>query len=205
MRIGITVLRSVIGLLFMGHGLQKLKGWFGGHGPDGTAGSFDKMGLRPAKANAVVAGATETTAGALLLTGALTPVATSMVTGTMATAIRRVSGRNGVWITKGGYEYNAVLIAAAFAIAAEGPGRFSVDEALGIEKRGLPVAAAQLAVGLAGAAAVEVVARVASRPQPREVAETEHEPFPEMPSTVDLREPVEAPPPFVREPVSAYP
>ena len=54
MRIGMTVLRVVVGAFFIGHGLQKLAGWFGGHGLDGTAGFFESIGLRPGKAGRAV-------------------------------------------------------------------------------------------------------------------------------------------------------
>lgn len=42
-----TILRLLIGLLFVGHGTQKLFGWFGGHGPDGTGQFFESIGLKP--------------------------------------------------------------------------------------------------------------------------------------------------------------
>src|SRR3954453_2154053 len=99
MKLGIAVLRTVVGVLFMGHGLQKLKGWFGGYGPDATGQAFDGMGLKPGKAHATAAGASETAGGALLPTGLLTPLAGSMLTGTMTVAIERVHLRNGPWNT----------------------------------------------------------------------------------------------------------
>lgn len=40
MDLGLLILRLVFGALFIGHGTQKLFGWFGGHGPSGTGGSF---------------------------------------------------------------------------------------------------------------------------------------------------------------------
>ena len=128
MDIGRTALRLVIGPLFVGHGTQKLFGWFGGHGLDATAGMFEgKLGLKPGKRHATAAGASEAIGGALLTVGALTPVAAGLITGTMITAIRKVHAPNGPWVTQGGYEYNAVLIAAVLALTADGPGRPSVD------------------------------------------------------------------------------
>ena len=130
MDIGRTALRLVIGPLFVGHGTQKLFGWFGGHGLDATAGMFEgKLGLKPGKRHATAAGASEAIGGALLTVGALTPVAAGLITGTMITAIRKVHAPNGPWVTQGGYEYNAVLIAAMLALTADGPGRPSVDAA----------------------------------------------------------------------------
>ena len=57
----------------------------------------------------------------------LAPVAAGLITGTMITAIRKVHAPKGPWVTQGGYEYNAVLIAAMVALTETGPGRPSVD------------------------------------------------------------------------------
>jgi len=154
MRLGIVALRALVGALFIGHGLQKLAGWFGGHGLEGTAAGFEQMGMTPGRRNALAAGLSETAGGLSLVTGFLTPLGTSAVTGTMAVAIAKVHGSKGLWNTGGGYEYNLVLGAAAFAIAAEGPGSLSLDARLGTEWSGPGVAVAQLAAGLLGAAAV---------------------------------------------------
>jgi len=159
MKLGITVLRVVVGGFFVGHGLQKLKGWFGGHGIEATGQMFEALGLRPGKAHASAAGLAETGGGALILAGLLTPLGASMVTGTMAVAIHKVHLKNGPWVTNQGYEYNAVLMASVFAIAATGPGPFSLDRVLGTELSGDTVALAQLAAGLAGAAAAVEIGR----------------------------------------------
>jgi len=150
MRFGIALLRAVVGALFMGHGLQKLAGWFGGHGLEATANAFEGMGLRPGKVHATAAGVAETAGGALLLTGMATPLAAGMLSGTMATAVRKVHLPNGVWNTDGGYEYNAVLLAALFAITAAGPGTGALDEG----HAGTAWAVAEFAAGLLGSEAV---------------------------------------------------
>jgi putative oxidoreductase len=150
MKLGLTVLRVVVGGLFMGHGLQKLAGWFGGHGLHTTGQSFESMGLRPGKVHAASAGASETAGGALVAAGLLTPLGASLLSGTMITAIRKVHARNGPWAAEGGYEYNLVLLAAVFAITDVGPGEWSLDEALGIRVSGLGWAIAQLAAGAIG-------------------------------------------------------
>jgi putative oxidoreductase len=129
MSLGKLTLRATLGSLFIGHGTQKLLGWFGGHGLEGTAGFFEgQLGLRPGKRHATAAGVTEVVGGGLLVLGALTPMATAMLTGTMVTAIRKVHGPNGPWITESGYEYNAVIIAALAALTDAGAGSPSVDE-----------------------------------------------------------------------------
>ena len=103
MDIGRTALRMVIGPLFVGHGTQKLFGWFGGHGLDGTAGFFENaLGLKPGKRHAAAAGAAETIGGVLLTLGALTPVAAGLITGTMITAIRKVHAPKGPWVDRRG-------------------------------------------------------------------------------------------------------
>ena len=153
MDIGRTALRLVIGPLFVGHGTQKLFGWFGGHGLEGTAGFFEgKLGLKPGKRHATAAGASEAIGGALLTVGALTPVAAGLITGTMITAIRKVHAPNGPWSTNGGYEYNAVLVAAVLALTADGPGRPSVDAAAFPRLKGDALALATFAAAAAGAA-----------------------------------------------------
>lgn len=151
MRFGIAVLRTLIGGLFVGHGLQKLKGSFGGDGLEATGQAFEGMGLRPGKAQATAAGTAEAGGGALLAAGLLTPLAASVLSGTMAMAIHKVHAPNGPWATQGGWEYNAVLIASVFAITASGPGVLSLDEALDTERSGAGVALGAIAAGVAGA------------------------------------------------------
>jgi putative oxidoreductase len=121
MRLGIAILRAVVGGFFVGHGLQKLKGL------EATAGGFESMGLKPGKVHATAAAVAETGGGALLAAGLATPVAAAALTGTMTVAIDTVHAAKGPWNTEGGYEYNAVLMAAVFAITAEGPGALSFD------------------------------------------------------------------------------
>src|SRR5947209_9328224 len=133
MKIGRLLLRLVIGGFFIGHGTQKLFGWFGGHGLEGTGQFFESLGLRPGRTNALAAGAAEAGGGALLVAGLATPLAASAITGAMLTAIHRVHLKNGPWISNGGYEYNAVLIAAVIALVEVGPGPVSLDAALGHE------------------------------------------------------------------------
>jgi putative oxidoreductase len=134
----------------MGHGLQKLAGWFGGHGLKGTGQFFEALDLKPGVAHAAAAGAAETGGGALIATGLATPLGATMLSGTMITAIRKVHLSKGVWASDGGYEYNLVLLAIVFAITDVGPGRLSADAARGRERKGLGWAIAQLAAGAAG-------------------------------------------------------
>lgn len=167
MKLGLALLRTIVGALFMGHGLQKLAGWFGGHGLEATGQAFEGMGLAPGRRHATAAGASETLGGALIAAGLMTPLGAAMITGTMATAIRQVHASNGPWVTKGGYEYNLVLIAAVFALTDAGPGAWSLDAARGHETWGPAWAVAQLVAGVSGSAAVLSSAQ-APAPQPEQ-------------------------------------
>jgi putative oxidoreductase len=160
---GALILRSVVGGLFVGHGLQKLKGWFGGHGLEGTAGFFEMLGLRPGRRHATAAGLAEAGGGALLAAGALTPVASTLLSSTMITAIRKVHGEKGPWVTEGGYEYNVVLIAAVTALAERGPGALSVDRALFPRLHGPGLAL--LSLGAAAAGSYLVTERLSEEPK----------------------------------------
>jgi putative oxidoreductase len=159
MNSGRLLARVTIGGLFVGHGTQKLFGWFGGPGIEGTTGMFDRLELRPARRNALAAAVSETAGGALLAAGALMPVAGAMLTGTMVTAIRTVHFEKGLWNTSGGYEFNLTLIAALAALIDSGPGSPSVDNALGLDLKGGGWALAALAAGAAGSAATIKLAR----------------------------------------------
>jgi putative oxidoreductase len=147
------LLRVLVGALFVGHGTQKLFGSFEGPGLKATAEGFDQMGMRPGMVNAIAAGVGEAGGGLLLAAGFLTPVGAASIIATMMTAIHRVHLKNGPWVTKGGYEYNLVIILALLTLVEEGPGPVSVDALKGQEKKGTGWALASLAGGAAGAAA----------------------------------------------------
>src|SRR5262245_37184554 len=144
--------RVTIGLLFAGHGAQKLFGWFGGGGPEATGKSFESLGLSPGRKNALAAGVAETCGGLLFAAGAATPVAAAALSGVMITAIRAVHWEKGVWVTKGGYEYNLVLLAAVFGLTENGPGTPSLDALFGKRRWGTAWAFAALIAGAVGAA-----------------------------------------------------
>jgi putative oxidoreductase len=174
MKIARFLLRITIGGLFIGHGTQKLKGWFGGHGLDATASFFEQLGMRPGRRNAIAAGAAEAGGGAAMLLGFATPFAAASLIGVMLTAINRVHLKNGPWVSNQGYEYNLVLILAAALIAELGPGPVSVDRLLGTEKSGPGWGLAALTMGGAGAAVIHQLAEsapaAAAAPEPYEAA-----------------------------------
>ena len=189
MDIGRLLLRGVVGPLFVGHGTQKLFGWFDGHGLEGTGGFFESLGLRPGKRQATAAGAAEAGGGLLLTLGAFTPLSTAVITGTMVTAIRKVHLPKGPWVTEGGYEYNAALIAALAALTETGPGRPSVDAALMPRFKGSGWALAAVAAGVAGS---YLATEIFNEPEP------EQEPAPQASDTE-----LESQPRFSREPSQA--
>ena len=176
MKIGRLLVRLVVGGLFIGHGTQKLFGWFDGPGPDGTEQMMYKIDMHPARRQAFAAGLTETAGGALLTAGLATPLAAASLIGVMLTAIRKVHAENGVWSTRGGYEYNLVLIAALLGLVDGGPGDLSADRAFGIHDTGPAWALAALGVGAAASALVIELGRTpalqdaASEPDPEAVA-----------------------------------
>jgi putative oxidoreductase len=127
---GLLLLRIVLGLTMAGHGTQKLFGWFGGPGLKGTAGFFTSLGFRGGAALALLAAVAETS-GVLLALGLITPLATFGISIVMLNAIGSVHWKNGFWNGNGGFEFNLLILTSAVAIAAIGPGRFSLDRALG--------------------------------------------------------------------------
>lgn len=124
---GLLIIRVIVGLLFAGHAMQKLAGWFGGYGLDGTGGFFESIGLKPGRSMALMAGLAELAGGLLFALGFLTPAGAALIVLTMVMAIVKVHGKNGLWATQNGYEYNLVLLAIAVAVALTGPGNFSLD------------------------------------------------------------------------------
>ena len=130
MSIGLLIIRLVMGVAFMGHGAQKLFGWFGGYGLKGTGGWMESLGIKPGVTMALLAGLAEFVGGALFVLGLLTPLAGIMIAGTMVVAIAKVHGANGFWGTNNGYEFNLILIAVALGIALAGPGQYAIDALL---------------------------------------------------------------------------
>lgn len=130
MDLGLLIIRLVIGILFIGHGAQKLFGWFGGYGLKGTGGWFDSIGMKPGVTMALFAGLAELIGGILLGAGFLTPLGALMIAGTMLMAIIKVHAPNGLWSTANGYEYNLTLIAVAIGVALIGPGKYAIDAIL---------------------------------------------------------------------------
>jgi putative oxidoreductase len=129
--IGLLILRVVLGLVLVGHGSQKLFGWFGGPGLQGVAGWFGASGLRPAPFWAFMAGIAEFGGGLLLAVGLLNPLGAIGITASMFMAIVMVHWPR-FWNTEGGLEFPLVNMAAAIGLALTGPGLYSLDAYFGI-------------------------------------------------------------------------
>lgn len=155
--LGLLLLRLGTGGVLAAHGAQKLFGWFGGHGIEGTGQFMESIGYSPGKASATAAGLAEAGGGTLLALGLATPAAGAAAAGAMGGAAT-VHAPNGFFNAGGGYEYAATLGLAATGLAITGPGRLSLDHTLGhVFDRGWMVPTA-LAV-TAAATAVVVGAR----------------------------------------------
>ena len=153
MSYGLLLLRVFVGLAFIGHGTQKLFGWFGGYGPKGTGNFFGQLGYRSPVLMAIVAGLCEAGGGTLLALGLLTPVAAFLIAIIMLNAIITVTwGKEGLWK---GSELELLFMVAALTLAATGPGRFSLDHAIGWDDNISGVAWA--AAAFAGALVVSFV------------------------------------------------
>ena len=130
--LGLLVLRLVLGLILVGHGAQKLFGWWGGSGMTGWTGAMTRMRIRPAVPWAWMSALAEFVGGLLVAIGFLNPLGSFAIAGSMLVAIALVHWPKGFWTTKGGYEFNLLIIAAAAAVAIAGPGAYSLDTVLGI-------------------------------------------------------------------------
>lgn len=130
MGLGIFILRVVIGLLYIGHGSQKLYGWFGGKGLQATARGYESLHLRPAKLWAVLGGLSEFLGGAGLTLGIFTPVAAALIVGAMLMAILKVHLPNGLWNQNRGFEYPLVNLLVAAFLGLFGPGAYALERTL---------------------------------------------------------------------------
>ncbi|WP_113929251.1 DoxX family protein [Bacillus sp. P14.5] len=127
---GLLIIRLVIGLSFFAHGAQKLFGWFGGYGLEGTGGWLESLGMKPGKLMALLAGLAEFVGGIFFVLGLLTPLAGTLIAITMLAAIVKVHYANGYWSTNNGYEYNLALLAVSVGLALTGPGKYALDAIL---------------------------------------------------------------------------
>lgn len=123
-------LRIPVGIIFVGHGAQKLFAWFGGYGLEGTGQYMASQGLEPGFLMALLAGSAEFFGGLALLFGVFTRVAGVVLAFTMLIAGVVVHGAGGLFLSNGGYEYALALLSSSVALVFLGGGAFSVDRFL---------------------------------------------------------------------------
>ncbi|WP_432102829.1 DoxX family protein [Streptomyces sp. bgisy091] len=160
---GILILRLLVGLLVAGHGVQKVSFHLGGRGLDGGTEEFRADGFRGGVLTALAAGGGQIGSGLLLAAGLLTPLAATGTVGVMTVAAT-VKWRNGLWVQNDGYEYPLVLIGAAVALAATGPGAWSLDAAIGLTPFPLWWTAVVLAAGAGSGLLARLVLHRAPEP-----------------------------------------
>jgi putative oxidoreductase len=121
------ILRIPVGLTLAAHGAQKLFGWFGGYGLEGTGQWMASIGLEPGVLMAALSGSAEFFGGLFLVLGLLTRPTAVVVAFTMLVAIFSVHIHNGLFMSNNGYEYALALFAVAVSLVVSGGGRISVD------------------------------------------------------------------------------
>ena len=160
--VGLLILRLTTGGLMAGDGAQKLFGWFGGYGLEGTRGWLKSLGLWPGWLWARAAGVGEFGGGLLTALGLLHPIGPITMLGPMAIATGKVHWGKPIWVTEGGAELPVTNLAVALGLALTGPGRFSLDRALGIR---VPAALVALtAAAVAGGTAMALTSQPAPAP-----------------------------------------
>jgi putative oxidoreductase len=127
---GTLALRVVAGVIFTAHGAQKLFGWFGGYGLEGTGQWMDSIGLAPGYLMALLAGAAEFFGGLALIAGLFVRPAAIALAVAMVVAIFAVHIDKGLFMANNGYEFALALLAIAASLAVTGAGRGSVDRLL---------------------------------------------------------------------------
>jgi putative oxidoreductase len=132
--VAFTIVRVVLGIVFLAHGCQKMLGWFGGFGFHATMGFFTHMGMPAPLAFLIIC--TEFFGGLGLVLGLLTRIPALGIAGLMIGAIFMVHLQNGFFMNwmgtqKGeGFEYHLLALAMAAAVLLRGAGAFSLDRAL---------------------------------------------------------------------------
>lgn len=127
---GLTVLRIIVGIIFIAHGSQKLFGAFGGYGLEGTAQFMESQGLTPGYLMALLSGSAEFFGGLAVLIGLLARPAAAALAVLLLVAIFSVHIGNGLFMSNNGYEFALALLGGAIAILIEGAGKLSVDRAI---------------------------------------------------------------------------
>jgi putative oxidoreductase len=153
--LGLLLLRVVVGAIFIGHGLQKAFGWWGGGGLDGFRTALADAGYQHAGVLTYLGAGAQIVAGILLVLGLFTPVAAAgalayvlnsllvIVASQQSDGYLAVFGPDGI-------EYLLVLVAAVAAVILVGPGRYGFDAGRGWARRPFVGSFVALVLGVAG-------------------------------------------------------
>jgi putative oxidoreductase len=148
---GLFVGRVVLGLLMAGHGAQKLFGWFGGYGLNGTGGFLESLGFRPGRVFAAAAAITELGGGLMTALGLFGPVGPALIVSVMIVAAVTVHWAHGLFAQNNGIELPLLYGTVAAGLALTGPGAISLDSLLGFTEFSSPLLAwAALIAGVLG-------------------------------------------------------
>jgi putative oxidoreductase len=146
--LGALVLRAVVGGLLAGHGAQKAFGAFDGPGLEGTSSFLETLGLRPGRPWAYLASLSELGGGVLTVLGFLNPLGPLGIIASQAMAWATAHRGQPIWVTEGGAELPLTNIAASTALILSGPGKYSLDRALGTRLPGWLVPLGVVAIAL---------------------------------------------------------
>jgi putative oxidoreductase len=148
---GLLLARAVAGLLMAAHGSQKLFGWFGGYGLNGTGQFLETIGFRPGRTFAALAALAEISGGILTAVGLFGPIGPALMLSVMIVAAFSVHWQHGVFATNNGIEVPLLYATIAAALGLTGFGQYSLDAALGLASLWTPaVTGMVLAVGIVG-------------------------------------------------------
>lgn len=128
---GLTVVRVLVGIIFVAHGSQKLFGAFGGYGLEGTGQYMASLGLTPGYLMALLSGSAEFFGGLGLVVGLLARPAALVLAATLVVAIFSVHISNGLFMANNGYEFALALLGGVVAVLIEGAGKVSIDRTIG--------------------------------------------------------------------------
>lgn len=122
-----TILRILLGALFVAYGAHKRFGWFGGHGLHASAYDLAAQGVRSARTWSRISALVEILGGLSLILGLLTPAGAAAVMAVLLVSVVQLHVGKGFWNARGGYEYPVVLLLLVLLVALAGPGPLSLD------------------------------------------------------------------------------
>jgi putative oxidoreductase len=170
--LGLLLLRLGVGGTFLGHGLQKVFGLWGGPGIDGFAQFLQASGFAQSLTLAWVTGIGELVGGAFVILGAVTPLAAAGLLGIMINVVLLKLG-NGFFLSSpsganglGGFELEFVLGLSAAALVLAGPGRIALDNGRAWHRRPASWGVLCLVIGVAAAVLIRVLLHADPPPPP---------------------------------------